>query len=150
MPPAPGDSLFSDSVIPAATINAYLATDYEVFAAEPFVLNVGRTSPELARRFKLTRTDSAAFITAWNPLGEPTSDAENHAAQQKLLAGIKALGLPCLDGEGRDPSGLWPGESSFLVCGISLEAAQKLASQFRQNGFVYAGSDATPRLILLR
>lgn len=150
MPLAPETYLFSDSVIPAATINAYLATDYKVNAAEPFVLNVGRASPELARWFKLNRTDSAAFITAWNPMGEPASDAVNHAAEQKLLARIKALGLPCLDGEGRDPSGLWPGESSLLVGGISLEAAKKLARQFRQNGFVYADGDATPRLILLR
>lgn len=142
--------MFSESAIPEATIKAYLATDYKVMAAEPFVLNIGRASPELALRFKLDRTGSAAFITAWNPSGELTSDSENHAAQQRLLAEIKALGLPYLDGEGRDPSGLWPGEPSFLVFGISLEAAKKLARQFRQNGFVYAGSDATPRLLLLR
>jgi len=142
--------LFSESAIPAATINSYLATNYRVMAAEPFFLNIGRASPELALWFKLNRTDSAAFITAWNPFGELTSDSENHAAQQELLAEIKALGLPCLDGEGWDPSGRWPGESSFLVFGISLGAAKKLAGQFRQNGFVYARSDATPRLILLR
>ncbi|MHB1292297.1 MAG: DUF3293 domain-containing protein [Sulfuricella sp.] len=142
--------MFSESAIPVATISAYLATDYRVMAAEPFVLNIGRPSPELALWFKLHRADRAAFITAWNPLSEPTSDSENHAAQQKLLAQIKALGLPCLDGEGRDPSGLWPGEPSLLVFGIALEAAKELAGQFCQNGFVYAGGDATPRLILLR
>jgi len=142
--------LFPESVIPAVTINAYLATDYKVMAAEPFVLNIGLTSPELARWFKLDRIDSAAFITAWNPFGELASDSENQSAQQKLLAEIKALGLPYLDGAGQDPSGLWPGEPSFLVFGISLGAAKKLAGQFRQNSFVYAGSDATPRLILLR
>lgn len=142
--------MFSESAIPVATINAYLATDYKVMAAEPFVLNVGRASPELALRFKLDRADSAAFITAWNPCGEPASDTENQAAQQKLLAEIKALSFACLDGEGRDPSGRWPAEPSFLVFGISLEAAKKLARQFRQNGFIYTGSDATPRLILLR
>ena len=142
--------MFSGSAIPAATISAYLATDYKVMAAEPFVLNIGRASPELARCLKLNRTDSAAFITAWNPFGELTSDSENHAAQQKLLAEIKALGLPCLEGKGRDPAGLWPGEPSLLVFGISLEAAKKLAGQFCQNGFVYAGKDATPRLVLLR
>ena len=142
--------MFSESAIPAATINAYLAADYKVMAVEPFVLGIGRASPDLALWFKFNRTDRTAFITAWNPFGEPASDSENHAAQQKLLAEIKALGLPYLDGEGRDPSGLWPGEPSLLVFGISLEVAKKLARQFRQNGFVYAGSDATPRLILLR
>lgn len=142
--------MFSESAIPAATIQAYLEADYWVTTAEPFVLNVGCASPELTLRLKLERTDSAAFITAWNPCGERPSDTENQDAQQKLLAEIKALGFACLDGEGRDPSGLWPAEPSFLVFGISLEAAKKLATQFRQNGFIYAGSDATPRLILLR
>lgn len=142
--------MFSESAIPAATINAYLAADYKVMAIEPFILNIGRASPELALCFKFNRTDRAAFITAWNPFGEPASDSENHTAQQKLLAEIKALGLPYLEGEGRDPSGLWPGEPSLLVFGISLAAARKLARKFRQNGFVYAASDATPRLILLR
>lgn len=147
MPPAP---LFSESAIPAATLDAYLAADYTVFAAEPFALKIGHASPELARRFELNRTDSAAFITAWNPMGEPTPASENHAAQQQLLARIKAEGWSYLDGKGNDPSGQWPGEPSLLVFGISLEAARKLAGEFRQNGLVYAGSDATPRLILLR
>lgn len=119
-------------------------------ATEPFVLNIDRTSPELARCFKLNRANSAMFITAWNPLGETIPAPENHAAQQKLLAEIKSRGLRYLEGKGCDPSGLWPGEPSFLVFGMSLEAAKKLATQFLQNGFVYAGSDATPHLILLR
>lgn len=138
------------SVIPAATIDAYLAADYKVIAAEPFVLNIGRPSPELARWFKRNQTDSAIFITAWNPRSEPTSASENYAAQQKLVAEIRACGLSYLDGEGGDSSGLWPGESSLLVFGIALEAAKELARQFRQNGFVYAGRDATPHLILLQ
>jgi hypothetical protein len=142
--------LLPESTLPESTIKAYLEADYRVTAAEPFVLNIGRASPELALRLKLERTDGAAFITAWNPCGEQVSDTENRAAQQRLLAEIKALGFACLDGEGRDPSGRWPAEPSFLVFGISLEAAKKLAGQFHQNGFVYAGSDATPRLVLLR
>jgi hypothetical protein len=142
--------MLSESTLPKSTIKAYLEADYWVTAAEPFVLNVGRASPELALRLKFERTDSAAFITAWNPCGERVSDTENQAAQQRLLAEIKAQGFASLDGEGRDTSGRWPAEPSFLVFGISLEAAKKLAGQFHQNGFVYAGRDATPRLVLLR
>lgn len=140
----------SESVIPAATIEAYLATDYRVHAAEPFVLHIGRPSPELARWLKLKRANSAIFITAWNPHSEPTPAPENHAAQQELLAETMTRGLPYLEGEGRHPSGDWPSEPSFLVFGIALAAAKKLARQFRQNAFVYAGSDATPQLILLQ
>ena len=138
------------SVIPAATLAAYLATDYRVAAPEPFVLNIDRHSPELALWLKREHKDSAIFITVWNPLSEPLSAQENHAAQLKLLAEIKARGLPYLEGEGCDPSGQWPGESSLLVFGIALEAAKKLAKEFRQNALVYAGKDAIPHLILLR
>lgn len=137
----------SVTAIPEATIHAYLATDYKVAAAQPFILKIGIASPELMR---LNRTDSAMLITAWNPLSEPTPTPENLAAQQKLLAEIDSRGLRHLDAEGCDPSGRWPCEPSLLVFGISLEAAKKLAAQFRQNGFVYAGGDAIPRLILLR
>jgi hypothetical protein len=55
-----------------------------------------------------------------------------------------------LDGFGQDPAGQWDGEDSFLVLGISLEAAKKLGSQFEQNAIVWADSNAVPKLFLLR
>jgi len=121
-----------------------------VAAAEPFVLKIGLVSVELQRWFELNRTNSAIFITAWNPLSIPTPAPKNHAAQQKLLDEVNFRGLRYLDGEGCDPSGRWPCEPSLLVFGMSLEAAKTLAKQFFQNGLVYAADDAMPRLILLR
>lgn len=119
-------------------------------AVERFVLNVGRPSPELARWFQTNKEDHAAFITAWNPLGKTTSDTINRIAEQKLIAEIEARDLPYLEGESKDPLGVWPSEPSLLVFGISLESAKELVERFCQNGFIYVGGDATPQLILLR
>jgi len=131
MPINLGDFPIIETAIPVATIDAYLATDYQVNTVERFVLNVGRPSPELAQWFQTNKEDQAAFITAWNPSGKPTSDTTNRIAEQKLI-------------------GLWPSEPSLLVFGISLESAKALVKRFRQDGFIYVGGDVTPQLILLR
>lgn len=139
-----------ESSISATTIDAYLATRYTVLAGVSFDLRIDCPSPELARIFELNQRCCAAFITAWNPLSVLTSDAENHTAQKKLVAEIRSCGLQYLNGEGADPSEQWPREPSLLIFGLSLESAKDLARKFNQNGFVYAGSDATPHLVLLR
>lgn len=140
----------SSSGIPASTIDAYLAASYTVLTGETFSLKIGYPSSELARLFKLNQTRCAAFITAWNPSSILTSATENHAAQQQLVAEINSRGLHYLNGESTDQTKQWPSEPSLLIFGISLESAQNLAKNFNQNGFIYAASNAIPRLVLLR
>ena len=140
----------SETSISTTTVDAYLATDYKVNAAEPFVLNVGQPSTELAEWFQTNNEDQAAYITAWNPFGEKISDEENHVAEQKLITEIESRDLSYLKGESSDPSGLWPSEPSLLVLGISLESAKVLVKRYRQDGFIYIGDDTKPQLILLR
>jgi hypothetical protein len=140
----------SETSISTATVDAYLATDYKVNTAEPFVLNVGQLSTELAEWFQTNNEDQAAYITAWNPFGEKISDDENHVAEQKLITEIESRGLSYLKGESSDPSGLWPSESGLLVLGISLESAKLLVKRYHQDGFIYIGDDTKPQLILLR
>jgi len=136
--------------ISVATIDAYLATDYQVNAEEQFILNVGRPCSELARWFQINNENQAAFITAWNPLGAQTSESINRIKEKKLIAEIEALDLSYFTGESQDPSGIWPSEPSLLVFGISLESAKALVKRYNQNGFVYIGNDSIPQLILLR
>ena len=140
----------SETSISTATVDAYLATDYKVNAAEPFVLNVGQPSTELAEWFKTNNEDQAAYITAWNPFGKKISDDENHVAEQKLITEIESRDLSYLKGESSDPSGLWPSEPSLLVLGISLESAKVLVKRYHQDGFIYIGGDTKSQLILLR
>lgn len=139
-----------ETAIPVATIDAYLATDYQVNAKERFILNVGRPSSELVRWFQVNKENQAVFITAWNPFGEPVPESTNRIAEKKLIAEIKARDLSYLTGESKDPSGLWPSEPSLLVFGILLESAKALVKRYNQDGFVYVGNDSIPQLILLR
>ncbi len=150
MPINSGDFLIIETAIPVTTIDSYLATNYQTNTVERFVLNVGRPSPELALRLQTNNEDQAAFITAWNPLGEPTSDTVNRITERKPTAEIEVCGLPYLKGKRKDPLGLRPSEPSLLVFGISLESTKELVKRFRQDGFIYVGGDVTPQLILLR
>ena len=80
-----------------------------------------------------------------------TSAPLGHAARQQALAKeLSRRSLTFLRGIGQHPSNEWPGEDSFLVFGLTLEAAKVLGSKFEQNGFVWNGADGVPQLILLR
>jgi hypothetical protein len=161
----------AQSVISGELVAAYLSTYYRVMlpvspalkgvveagcapaGKGAFVLRVDQYSAPLSRLFTALGCRCAAFITASNPFGMPHGVEENLAA----CAGFRdeLLRRSCrpqqiLDGEGLDPTGVWPGEKSFLVLGLDLETSMLLGREFRQNALVWAGEDAIPRLILLR
>ncbi|TXH37992.1 MAG: DUF3293 domain-containing protein [Burkholderiaceae bacterium] len=46
-------------------------------------------------------------------------------------------------------SNQWPGEDSFLVLGINLEAVKTLGRRFGQNAVLWCDATAIPQLILL-
>ena len=74
--------------------------------------------------------------------------AADHIIQ--LEEEIKFRGLAYIAGEGKHPVGDWPGEPSYLVFDLSLEAAKTLGRKFNQNAIVWCDLDAVPQLILLR
>ena len=133
-----------------ALIEAYEATDFRVLEPLPFTLRVGCASEDLLALYSSTYVTCAAFLTAWNPFSAGTSDKDNQKAQQVLLRKLSLEGFPTLNALGVDPAGTWPGEDSVFVPGLSLERAKLLGSEFGQNAIVWAGSDAVPKLILLR
>ncbi len=142
--------MFSASAIDPLTIQAYLETDYCVQGEPGLKLRVGQASAELLAAHKRRRTDCSAFLTACNPFSQ-SLDAEANAARQAALAReLTGRSLAFLPGIGQHPSNGWPGEDSFLVFGLTLEAAKVLATRLEQNGFIWSGADAVPQLILLR
>ena len=149
-PPDRRAFLFADSVIDPVTIQAYLETDYRVHAEPPFALRVGHMSSDLLTTHKTHRAGSSAFITACNPFSQQLDEAENQDRQRNLAAELSRRGLTFLQGIGQHPSNNWPGEDSFLVLGLNLEAAKALGQRFEQNALVWSASDAIPQLILLR
>jgi hypothetical protein len=138
------------SEIDSATIAAYRAAHYTVHAPEQFTLHVGEVSSRLADLMASEKSPCAAFITAWNPFSQVATQAENSAAQQALLGDLVALGVTSFPGFGKDPSGSWPGEESFLVLGLALEQARDLGIKYGQNAILWTGLDACPELVLLR
>jgi hypothetical protein len=115
-----------------------------------FTLRVGRASAELLAAHKRRRTDCSAFLTACNPFSQPLDAAANAARQAALAKELSSRSLAFLPGVGQHPSNGWPGEDSFLVFGLTLEAAKALGTRLEQNGIVWSGADAVPQLILLR
>jgi hypothetical protein len=128
---------------------AYRETEYRVTEGEPFVLRVDEPCPELLGLYRAKNVSCAAFITACNPFSQPLSAEENARRQAELRSELARRSLFYLEGVGQHPSGTWPGEPSFLVLGLALEAAKTLGRAYEQNAIVWCGADAVPRLVLL-
>lgn len=131
-------------------MKAYQETEYLVTQGHSFVLRVDTPSPELAGLYKAKGASCAAFITACNPYSNLLSSEENAKRQANLAAELKRRSLCFYAGVGQHPSGNWPGEPSFLVIGLALEAAKNLGKAYEQNAVIWCGADAVPKLVLLR
>jgi len=142
--------LFSGSKIDRDTIQAYLETDYCVHGDSPATLKIGEACPKLASLHEEHRVDCSAFVTACNPFSQSRDDAANAEQQAALAHELKQRSLSFLEGIGQHPSNKWPGEASFLVLGLTLEAAKTLGARLEQNAIIWSGLDSVPQLILLR
>jgi hypothetical protein len=142
--------LFSDSVIDRDTIQAYLETDYSVRGDSPLTLKIGAASTSLAVLHKAHGVESSAFITACNPLSQRFEDALNVERQAALAGELNFRSLAFVEGVGQHPANRWKGEPSFLVLGVSKEAAKALGVRYEQNAIVWCGPNAVPELLVLR
>lgn len=148
----PGDAVRPDrSVVPAEKREAYFATNY-CLAHSPteVVLNIGKYNPRLTALFTEHDVTCGAFITAYNPEGTQQSAEANTSDHAALRAEIVALGLPFIEGEGADATGVWPAERSVFAYGMDKATACRIGRQFRQDAIVWVGADAVPQLVLLR
>ncbi len=140
----------SESSIDPGTVQAYRETEYRVLGDAPFSLRVGQVSPALAAAHQRHRVDCSAYVTACNPFSQVLDDsanAERHAALGREL-GQRSLGR--IDGIGQHPANQWPSEASYLVFGLTLEAAKTLGARLEQNAIVWTSADGVPQLVLLR
>jgi len=127
-----------------------LETEYLVDGAAPLTLKIGTASPQLAALHEAHRVASSAYVTACNPFSQVLDEVANVDRQASLKRELQARSLVFFNGVGQHPSNQWEGEASFLVLGLSLEAAKVLGGKHGQNGVVWSGLDAMPQLILLR
>ena len=136
--------------IDPGTVQAYRETEYQARGNPQLTLRVGQASAALLAAHRWHNADCSAFVTACNPFSQRLSDATNAARQESLGSELSRLGLAFLPGVGEHPSDKWPGEASFLVFGLTLDAAKALGNRFDQNAIIWSGTDAVPQLILLR
>lgn len=139
-----------ESVIDSGLVQAYRETEYKVHGDEPFTLKVEEASPALAAAHKRHGVNCSAYVTAWNPLGVDHEIGVNTQRNAKLFAEIRRRSLVSIEGVGQHPSNEWPGEASFLIFGLTLEAAKTLGTRWEQNAIIWSSADAVPQLILLR
>jgi hypothetical protein len=113
-------------------------------------MKIHEASADLARCHAALGVTCSAFLTAYNPRSIAAEHEVNERAQRSLRTALTAKGFRYLEGLGVDPTGEWPAEPSVFVPGISIESSEVVGRDFNQNGFVWAGADAIPRLVLLR
>lgn len=142
--------MFSETELPESLIQAYRETCYSVPPPDGFTLLIDRPNPTLVGVQHRHHVDCSAFITACNPGSAALSAQENAGRQAILAAELRSLGLTFVEGIGQHPANGWPGEQSFLVFGLTLEAATTLCTRHGQNGFVWSSADGVPRLVLTK
>ena len=140
----------SETTVDAVTIQAYRETEYRVHGDEPFTLRIGQACAALTSVHKRLRVDCSAYVTAYNPYSQVLDDLANVQRHAELGRELRGRSLVAVEGVGQHPSNRWPGEVSYLILGLTLEAAKVLGSRLEQNAIVWNGADAVPQLILLR
>jgi hypothetical protein len=130
-------------------IVAYLSAEYAVFGEPEVVLRIGEPNEALDALLESEGAETAAYVTAANPLGRLAGKTENVLATTALLEAQREAGFACFAGEGRDPQGEWPAEPSVLVVGISRAEAEILGRSYGQNAVVFMEKGKAPELVLL-
>jgi len=100
----------------------------------------------LAQLYRVTGTQNAVYVTAWNPGSVPQTVEKNWSAHAELLRSLVAAGYRHYEGFGRDPHGQWPAERSVLVLGMPADDTCTLGRQHGQATIVVVAGDAVPKL----
>jgi len=97
----------------------------------------------------LSRYDSWAYITAFNPGSKMLREEENIRRNKKLLQDIKEMNYKYYEGQSYEPqSGYWH-ENGYLILNIDFETAKMLAAKYGQLAFLFGETGTPCRLIFL-
>ncbi|MBA2351881.1 MAG: DUF3293 domain-containing protein [Burkholderiales bacterium] len=127
---------------------AYRRTNYMVdHDGGSFAIRVGEASEEVDALLQQRAQTSWAYITACNPRSERLALEENQWRQTDLRNYLREMGYCIFAGRGVAQEPGWPPEESFLVIGISREAATMLATMLEQNAVVVGTQGAPAELV---
>ncbi len=125
---------------------AFKSTDYIVLKNEiipsDVILKIGIVNDING----ITKISEWVFITAWNPLPEILSDAENIKRNNELFNELLSLGYVCHLGKGVSSDGKWQ-EDSFFIENINRNTALSLANKYGQLAFVYGTLNTAAELV---
>ena len=114
--------------------HAFLETSYIVQLDNPIILKIGELPADLLALFSLLET--CAFVTAWNPLPDILSKAENEKRNEDLQRQLLDQGYSIHNGIGISKDQNWS-EESFFIENIQLEDARTASAKFGQLAFVF-------------
>lgn len=141
----------TQSVISENLIASYLCTNYQIgTGSDSISLRINQYSEPLAKFLTASKQACAAIISAYNPFSQLLSNEKNLASHRLLMNFLSSHSYPMIESLSTDSAEIWPAEKSFFVLGLDLNASKSLGQQFNQNAIVWIGSNAIPRLILLR
>lgn len=122
-------------------------TSYWIDVDPPIVLRIGQTNAALDALLSTHKVTEWAFITGFNPSSETRPLEQNLALNVKLSQRIDTAGYAMLDGHDHSDCNGWPDEKSFLVLGITCEAAREIGREFGQVGIVCGRRGEAPELV---
>jgi hypothetical protein len=123
---------------------AFLETNYIIHLQGEIVLRIGEIPADLMAQIPLLET--WAFITAWNPLPDILSKAENELRNAALQNHLIDHSYTVHNGIGVSKDQTWS-EESFFIENISLKDARQASAKFGQLAFVYGDRETGNRLI---
>lgn len=122
----------------AALRKAYEQAIYEVYDGQKTIeIKIGQNCPSLDYLIAQSALPTWALITAANPYSQPLSTPENQRRDQRLSKHLQGLELPLIPALGKDPTGVWSPEPSWLILGITRQKAIAIGQKFEQNAIVY-------------
>ena len=127
-------------------VAAYLRTSYVVELPGFSPIRVGFPQPALEAWLDKNKCCNCAFITAWNPGSKLQSQAENERKNRLLKSELAPVANLVLPGVGQADDGRWPGEKSYLACGITAVDAVRLGIKYGQNAIVWCEKGELPAL----
>ena len=123
---------------------AFLETSYIIHLQGEIVLRIGEMPADLLKQ--LPSLETWAFITAWNPLPDILSKAENDVRNAALQRHLIDQGYTVHNGIGISKDQSWS-EESFFIENISLEDARQASAKFGQLAFVYGDRETGNQLV---
>ena len=101
---------------------------------EDIEVELGRTHPEIDHWLSKYQLERWVILTAENPNGEEFPFFVNKQRTGVLRTELQKSSLPYVEGKGKVEG--YPEEISFLILGIELEDALKMAKRYEQLAIV--------------